>query len=320
MVTTTPTAPTSLPVEAGWWQSLLCFAMGLVLGIALMAIWVARKRGHWRFFIGGLILITLLLIGGGLYYGPRSAPPALVAERSSPAVTPTPHERLIPTPTATGEPTTEPALPTLESVISSTPTLNIAPTSEPEFFTATPLPSLMSLRDRFGFGEARAPIDQFAVEQLHAGWYCAWRADPNPARPQGMEFVQMVQVRGASFSPSGQDLERVIQSNPGSLWLIGNEPDVIWQDNTTPTDYAWVYHEVYNLLKSRDPTCQVAIAGIAQATPLRLQYLDLILQAYRDLYGEMIPVDVWNVHGYILREERGSWGVDITPGISDPCS
>jgi hypothetical protein len=34
------------------------------------------------------------------------------------------------------------------------------------------------------------------------------------------------------------------------------------------------------------------------------------------LYGEPIPVDVWNVHGFILREERGTWGIDIPPGIS----
>jgi len=26
-------------------------------------------------------------------------------------------------------------------------------------------------------------------------------------------------------------------------------------------------------------------------------------------------VDWWTVHGYVLREEKGSWGVDIPPGI-----
>jgi hypothetical protein len=26
---------------------------------------------------------------------------------------------------------------------------------------------------------------------------------------------------------------------------------------------------------------------------------------------------VWNVHAFILREERGSWGVDIPPGLPD---
>jgi hypothetical protein len=28
-------------------------------------------------------------------------------------------------------------------------------------------------------------------------------------------------------------------------------------------------------------------------------------------------VDWWNVHGYVLREERGSWGIDIPPGFSE---
>jgi hypothetical protein len=30
-----------------------------------------------------------------------------------------------------------------------------------------------------------------------------------------------------------------------------------------------------------------------------------------------MPVDWWTLHGYVLREERGNWGVDIPPGFSD---
>ena len=30
-----------------------------------------------------------------------------------------------------------------------------------------------------------------------------------------------------------------------------------------------------------------------------------------------MPIDVWNVHGFTLREERDSWGVDIPPGMDD---
>jgi hypothetical protein len=101
------------------------------------------------------------------------------------------------------------------------------------------------------------------------------------------------------------------------LWLIGNEPDVKWQDNVTPGVYAQAYHDLYVQLKSRDPTCQVAIGGVSQPTPLRLRYLDLILEAYQTRYGEPMPVDVWNVHNFILREERGSWGVDIPAGIDE---
>jgi hypothetical protein len=30
-----------------------------------------------------------------------------------------------------------------------------------------------------------------------------------------------------------------------------------------------------------------------------------------------MPVDVWTLHGFVLREERGSWGVEIPPGFGD---
>jgi hypothetical protein len=81
-------------------------------------------------------------------------------------------------------------------------------------------------------------------------------------------------------------------------------------------EYAEAYHQAYATLKGADPTCQVAIGGVSQATPLRLEYLDMVLDAYRERYGQMIPVDVWNVHGFILREERDSWGVGIPPGVA----
>jgi hypothetical protein len=29
-----------------------------------------------------------------------------------------------------------------------------------------------------------------------------------------------------------------------------------------------------------------------------------------------MPIDVWNVHNFVLPEQRGSWGVDIPPGIN----
>ena len=99
------------------------------------------------------------------------------------------------------------------------------------------------------------------------------------------------------------------------MWLIGNEPDVKWQDNVTPERYATVYGELHAAIKAADPTAQVAIGGVSQPTPLRMAYLDRVLAAYRAQFGAEMPVDVWNVHAFILREERGSWGVDIPPGM-----
>ena len=179
----------------------------------------------------------------------------------------------------------------------------------------------LPLRARFGVGVAVGVSSLRESDPeglLGAGWYLNWRTELRPLRPMGMEFVQMVRIRGRNYRPDADAIRAVAQANPGSLWLIGNEPDVKWQDNATPEEYARAYHELYGLLKGQDPTCRVAIGGVSQPTPLRFRYLDHILESYERLYGEGMPVDVWNVHGFILREERGSWGVDIPPGLPDP--
>ncbi|TKJ28075.1 MAG: hypothetical protein CEE40_12525 [Chloroflexi bacterium B3_Chlor] len=320
--------PVGIAHRLGVAEPLLCLSVGLFLGIALLVLLLAWRRRDWRGLMAGLLLAGLVVVVGAQRYGARVTDLPLFVKTGSPSVPPTPHERLIPTVTQTEAAAAESVGTAPEVFDTHTPELSVtpspevaepgpqAPASTPQFVIATPAASLFSDRDRFGFGVAMGPIGRYTVDQLRAGWYVNWRTDLNPARPEGMEFVQMIRVRGSSFSPSGEELESIIQTNPGSLWLIGNEPDVVWQDNATPSEYAQVYHEAHSLLKSIDPTCKVAIAGVSQITPLRLQYLDMILDSYQDLYGEMIPVDVWNVHGFILREERGSWGVDIPPGMS----
>jgi hypothetical protein len=158
---------------------------------------------------------------------------------------------------------------------------------------------------------------RYNVERLGAGWFLTGSTEQTSPLQAGMEFAPLVQVLGATYSPDAETMQRIARTHPGALWLVGNEPDVIWQDRATPEEYAQVYHEVHTALKSADPTAQIAIGGVSQVTPLRLRYLDGVLSAYREKYGEPMPVDVWNIHLAILREERGSWGVDIPPGLPD---
>jgi hypothetical protein len=190
-----------------------------------------------------------------------------------------------------------------------------SPGSPPPPVSPAAGPDAHRIRERFGVGVAIPSLDELDPSgQLGAGWYLNWNTALHPSRPRSMEFVQMIRVHEGR-SPDLATIAAAAGANPGSLWLIGNEPDVAWQDNATPDQYAQVYHQLYTFLKARDASCRVAIGGVSQPTPLRLRYLDMILDSYEHLYGERMPVDVWNVHAFILREESDSWGVAIPPGL-----
>jgi hypothetical protein len=164
---------------------------------------------------------------------------------------------------------------------------------------------------------ATESIEHYNVEPLRLGWYVDWNTNPSPARPGGVAYAQMLRLRGGGLSPDVETIATIARANPGSFWLVGNEPDVKWQDNAEPAAYARLYHEAYTAIKTADPTAQVTIGGVAQPTPLRMRYLDAVLTAYRDQFDTEMPIDIWNVHNFILREERDSWGVDIPPGFPD---
>ena len=181
---------------------------------------------------------------------------------------------------------------------------------------------------RFGVG-AESDIALYDVNGLRIGWYVDWTATLSPARPGGITYMPMIRLRQGSsdsytYSPDGSVLSATVANNPGAIWLIGNEPDRRrWQDSLEPHLYARAYHELYYLLKNLDPTAQVAAGGIVQPTPLRLQYLDMVLDSYREQFGEPMPVDVWNIHAFILRERscdchpEDCWGAEIPPGIDE---
>jgi hypothetical protein len=128
-----------------------------------------------------------------------------------------------------------------------------------------------------------------------------------------------------TYAPSGSKLQQAITNNPGAVWLIGNEPDrKQWQDDLEPQIYARAYHELYDLIKTSDPTARVFAGGIVQPTEIRLQYLDLVLDSYQSLYGEHFPADGWNIHNFILNEVScdydpyNCWGAEIPPGVDEP--
>jgi hypothetical protein len=287
------------------------------------------RGSRWLRGLGWL----LILAGAALVFAALSRPSPL----------PTPVPAPSPSPMAPASPTPEPLVPTRTplppTMPGSTPiasaAVSIGATATPH--AATTVPSIPTAtvtvhasritdhasrftyqsRFRWGVGVAIGPISRYNIDPLRLGWYLDWRARPDPSRPGGLEYVQMVRLKGGVLQPNAETLAAIARANPGSLWLVGNEPDVKWQDSVEPAAYARLYHQAYTAIKGADPTARVAIGGVSQPTPLRMRYLEAVLAAYREQFGAAMPVDVWNAHNFILREERGSWGVDIPPGLPD---
>lgn len=196
------------------------------------------------------------------------------------------------------------------------------------------LPPYLNPRDRFGFdfGSKREedPLSKYDVAQLHAGWYLDGGTNINPPHPDRLTYVQLVRFYAGSnpydpaqvtSRPDKATIARIAAAHPGSLWLMSSEPDSLYLGNPLyPAVYAHVYHDYYHYIKGLDPTALIANGGIVQPTPCRLQYLDIVWNTYLQAYGEPIPVDVWNIHAFILREVYGSWGASTPPGVPTSCA
>jgi hypothetical protein len=180
-----------------------------------------------------------------------------------------------------------------------------------------PLFSLEELSPRAGFGVTSPADTELWARRLGAGWYLDWAVQYRPGSPLPEHWQTVRLFPGGCVHPSLAAIRWAAFHNRGQVWVIGNEPDGIWQDDVTPEVYARAYHDLYALIKKADPSASIAAGGISQATPLRLAYLDRVLAEYRNLYGEAMPVDWWTLHGYVLREVRGGWGVDIPPGFTE---
>lgn len=184
-------------------------------------------------------------------------------------------------------------------------------------------------------GSPISDITRYDLAPLGVGWYVSYGTSRTPATPNGMQKTQMirmgeVQIEGTNtytytYAPSAAEIRQVAMRNPGALWFIGNEPDRLhYQDSIRPDLHAAAYHKLYHLLKAADPTAQVYAGSIVQPTEVRMEYLDLVLDAYQARYGELLPVDGWSIHNFILNEASCDhyndlnicWGADIPPGVN----
>jgi hypothetical protein len=279
-----------------------------------------RSYGPILLIVLGLLLVVLyLLLNGGLGGHSPDGGPATRAGEALGTLTALGQA----TPTVAPSPTPQPVFPTAtagpgggEISAGMNPAAQPPPAATPDP-RRCPLPDCLS---RVGVSGRLEDIAAAAGAGLPFGNYFDWWLNDDPPSIPGQPGVS---ARYWQLVPTGQDgpqvswsrIAEVVAARPGSIWIVGNEPDVIWQDDVTAAAYATIYHDVYTFIKERDSSAQIAIAGVAQPSPLRFAYLERILATYQELYDQPLPVDIWTIHAFILREQAGSWGVGIPPGI-----
>jgi hypothetical protein len=312
-----------------------------------------RKVG-WALIVLGGVAIVWGAFQTWATVGPANLAPATVTSTPTPepiipTVTPTQTATRTPRPTRTlAPPTATDVLPSatatataaaveVAAVRTLAPTTRASPTTlateTPSAATETPQPTSTATpatapssgqlqvppgeRFRVGVSVPQWQGNHDVLRALKVGWVMDWAARGGSPYGDGIAYAQTVRMGGGQLSRDPATLTAIASGNPGSLWLISNEPDVRWQDNVTADVYARLYHDAYHAIKAGDGSAVVAAGGIAQPTPLRMKYLDIALQHYQSMYGTPLPADAWHIHNYMLREERDSWGVDIPPGLAD---
>lgn len=179
--------------------------------------------------------------------------------------------------------------------------------------------------NRVGVGFLRyGNLADYPLDRLRFGWYSDYSYSVTPERPYGIEYVQLLPV-GSGYPPDWTKVQSAVLANPGSVWIIGNEPECVitdgdgnpMQGNLTPQQYATIYHEYYATITGWDPTARFAIGGVVQPSPARFLWLERTLQAYQSSYGAPMPIDVWTVHNMILEEQPDNlWGGGVPKGLS----
>ena len=93
-------------------------------------------------------------------------------------------------------------------------------------------------RQRYGFVATGADwVGSYDYAYLHSGWVVD-QARPAPdVLPEGLDRALLIRIH-AGYSVNPAILGTLVDDNPGAIWLVGNEPDCIWQDNVLPEEYA----------------------------------------------------------------------------------
>lgn len=167
-------------------------------------------------------------------------------------------------------------------------------------------------------------LHTYDYESIGFGWYTDYYHEKPTLSPDEVAYFHMVKPKWVPINQIAERLESQVAGNLGATWIVGNEPDNAGQDGfylSSAGEYATYYHHVYTYIKELDPSAKITIAGVVQPSVLRLQYLDQVLAEYQVQFSSQLPMDLMNVHNFVMSERSipGEdivlWGNGAPPGM-----
>ena len=209
-----------------------------------------------------------------------------------------------------------------------TPALAMAP--ELDFSQGAPsAQTLPESQCHFGI-TALGSFAEYDLSSLGVGSYLDWGNGVNQFESKGIAYYRVINVEFTNFNAMLSRISNRVALYPGAVWMIGNEPDseVAYQDHVSPEVYAERFYTMATAIRLSDPSAKIGFGTIIQPTPLRMHYLDRVIERLDDvdLAGSRAQalglIDIYSTHAFILNEERVydgggnviSWGAGLPLG------
>ena len=189
-----------------------------------------------------------------------------------------------------------------------------------------------SLAQTCHFGLAMiSPTTSYDLARIGFGNYVDWSHVRSSNVPSNIDYFRVLYVgTSAQFLADLASLPGWLSQNPGSVWIIGNEPDseVTYQDHIAPEIYGERFYSIATLIRKDDPTAIIGFGSVIEPTPIRMYYLTLALNRMAQLAGGVAQAhalfDVYTIHAFILNEaelynsagKAISWGAGLPVGYN----
>lgn len=172
----------------------------------------------------------------------------------------------------------------------------------------------------------RDKISRYDFPLVGFGYYLDYTHTRDASVPAHIKYLHVLRVSNGAFNAEQAGLAALVVANPGSMWIVGNEPEMWAEDAVTAEVYAERYFALAQIIRAGDATARIGFGPIVMPTVLRMKYIDFAWKRLIQLAGSHTAaaalIDMFVPHGFILNEQGGLdengnpfWGSGVPYGF-----